>query len=116
MAVFDIFISIISTPIVWILIVYIIVTYNKLIKSRNIQVEAWSGVDVQLKKRHELVPNLINIVKTYTAHERNLIEKITLARSSAVDAQAMNKRTGEEGILGIQLGHLMVLKEIPSIC
>lgn len=92
MAVFDIFILIISTPIFWIFVVYIIYLYNKLVKSRNIQREAWSGVDVQLKKRHELVPNLINIVKTYAAHESKLIEEVALARTSALGAQAMSEK------------------------
>ena len=111
MAVFDIFILIISTPIFWIFIIYIIYLYNKLVKSRNIQKEAWSGVDVQLKKRHGLVPNLINIVKTYATHESKLIEEVALARTSAFCAHAISKRTGEEGILGMQLGNLMVLVE-----
>ena len=111
MAVFDIFILIISTPIFWIFIIYIIYLYNKLVKSRNIQKEAWSGVDVQLKKRHELVPNLINIVKTYATHESKLIEEVALARTSALGAQAMSEKNGGEGLLGMQLGNLMVLVE-----
>ncbi len=109
--VIDVLIAIISTPIVWIFIIYVIYLYNKLVKTRNMQKEAWSGVDVQLKKRHELVPNLINIVKTYAAHESKLIEEVTLARSSAQNAQAMIEKNGGEGLLGIQLGNLMVLVE-----
>ena len=110
-SVLDILIAIISTPIVWIFIIYLIYLYNKLVKSRNMQKEAWSGVDVQLKKRHDLVPNLINIVKTYAAHESKLIEEVTLARSSAVDAQVMSEKNGGEGLLGMQLGKLMVIVE-----
>jgi len=111
MSVIDILITIISTPIVWIVVIYIIYVYNKLVKSRNIKTEAWSGVDVQLKKRHDLVPNLINIVKTYAAHESDLIEKVTLARSSAMEAKMINEKSSGEGLLGLQLGNLMVLVE-----
>ena len=110
-SVLNILIAIISTPIAWIFIIYVIYLYNKLVKSRNMQREAWSGVDVQLKKRHELVPNLINIVRTYAKHESKLIEEVTLARSSAVDARAMSEKNGGEGLLGMQLGNLMVLIE-----
>ncbi len=111
MSVIDILITIISTPIVWIVVIYIIYVYNKLVKSRNIKTEAWSGVDVQLKKRHDLVPNLINIVKTYAANESDLIEKVTLARSSAMEAKMINEKSSGEGLLGLQLGNLMVLVE-----
>ena len=111
MSVIDILIAIISTPIVWIIVIYIIHVYNKLVKSRNIKTEAWSGVDVQLKKRHDLVPNLINIVKTYAAYESELIEKVTLARSSAMEAKMINEKSSGEGLLGAQLGNLMVLVE-----
>ena len=103
MSVIDILITIISTPIVWIVVIYVIYVYNKLVKSRNIKTEAWSGVDVQLKKRHDLVPNLINIVKTYAEYESDLIEKVTLARSSAMEAQMINEKSNGEGLLGLQL-------------
>ena len=93
------------------IIIYVTYLYNKLVKSLKYAEEAWSGVDVQLKKRHELVPNLINIVRTYTKHESKLIEEVTLARSSAVDARAMSEKNGGEGLLGMQLGNLMVLIE-----
>ena len=68
-------------PIVYILVLialllaYFIYVFNKLVKSRNIKREAWSGVDVQLKQRHELVPNLINLVKGYAEHEKKLLQE-----------------------------------------
>ena len=68
-------------------------------------------MDVQLKKRHDLVPNLINIVKTCAAYESDLIEKVTLARSSAMEAKMINEKSSGEGLLGLQLGNLMVLVE-----
>ena len=56
--------------------------YNALVKSRNKVDEAWSGVDVQLKRRHDLVPNLVETVKGYAAHERATLEAVTVARGS----------------------------------
>ena len=65
-----------------------IVSYNLLVRSRNMVREAWSGIDVQLKRRHDLIPNLLESVKSYGSHERDLFENIatTRARSLATDA------------------------------
>ena len=104
-------------PIVYILVlialllVYFIIAFNKLVKSRNIKREAWSGIDVQLKQRHELVPNLVNLVKGYARHEKKLLEEITITRSSAMGAKMMSDRGGKEGFLGTQLSKLLVVVE-----
>ena len=62
------------------LALWVVLAYNALVKSRNKVDEAWSGIDVQLKRRHDLVPNLVETVKGYAAHERETLESVTEAR------------------------------------
>lgn len=76
-------------------------TFNRLVTLRNRCQEAWADIDVQLKRRHNLIPNLVDTVKGYASHERELFEKVTEARSKAVQAedvqgmkQAENELTG----------------------
>ena len=75
-------------------LIYILVR-NSIIGSRNRVDEAWSGIDVQLKRRHDLVPNLVETVKGYATHERETFEKVTQARAAAM--QAAGSRRGEPG-------------------
>ena len=63
-----------------------VLAYNRLVKARNKVDEAWSGIDVQLKRRHDLVPNLVETVKGYAAHERETLQNVTEARLAAVEA------------------------------
>lgn len=69
-------------------IVAVIVLYNNLVTGRNLVDEAWSGISVQLKRRHDLIPSLVNTVKGYAAHEKGLLEKVTELRSQAVNASS----------------------------
>ena len=62
---------------VGLIIIWLIIIYNLFIRDRNLMKEAWSGIDVQLKRRHNLIPNLVTTVKGYSKHERNLFEDIT---------------------------------------
>ncbi len=66
---------------------YLIVTYNGMVKARNRVDETWSGIAVQLKRRHDLIPNLVETVKGYAAHERGTFEAVTKARTAAMQAQ-----------------------------
>jgi LemA protein len=84
-----------------VLVLYAVVTYNRLVRLRNQAEEAFSDIDVQLKRRHDLIPNLVETVKGYAAHERGVFENVTRARASAVaaagpeqQAQAENQLTG----------------------
>ena len=70
------------------LAIYAVVTYNGLIRLRNQTEEAFSDIDVQLKRRHDLIPNLVETVKGYAAHERQVFENVTAARSAATAAQS----------------------------
>jgi len=70
-----------------IIIVWLILLYNRLVILRNRVREAWADIDVQLKRRYDLIPNLIETVKGYAAHERGVLEKVTEARSRAISAE-----------------------------
>ncbi len=81
-------ISIVLIVIVVILGLFLITTYNRLITLRQRVKEAWSDIDIQLKRRHDLIPNLIETVKGYAAHERGTFDEVTKARADAVTAGA----------------------------
>ena len=73
-------------------LIWAIAIYNKFIKLRTRTDEAWSDIDVQLKRRYDLIPNLIETVKGYVEHEKETLEKVTQARTSAMNAGSMQKR------------------------
>jgi LemA protein len=94
-------------------VVYAIVLFNRLVRTRQMANEAWSGIDVQLKRRSDLVPNLVETVKGYAAHERQLLAEVTelrnLARSLPMDD--VEGRSRAEGALSTMLGRLLALAE-----
>lgn len=77
---------IILLPVV-IILVWIVVTYNRLVSLRNLIKESWSNVDTELRRRYDLIPNLVNTVKAYAAHEREVLERVTEARARAIDSK-----------------------------
>jgi LemA protein len=88
-----------------------ILTRNSIISSRNRVDEAWSGIDVQLKRRHDLVPNLVESVKGYATHERETFEKVTQARADAMKASGPEQAGPAEAALSQALGGLRVVAE-----
>jgi LemA protein len=84
---------------------------NSIISSRNRCDEAWSGIDVQLKRRHDLVPNLVESVKGYATHERETFEKVTQARAAAMQASGPAEASKAESQLTAALGGLRVVAE-----
>ncbi|WJR67939.1 LemA family protein [Neorhizobium sp. CSC1952] len=92
---------------------YAVVIYNGLVKSRQMAEEAWSGIDVQLKRRADLIPNLIETVKGYAAHEKSTLEEVIELRNraQAVPAGDVAGRAEAEGLLGQALGKLFALAE-----
>ena len=100
--------------IVVVLILWLIGAFNKFVKMRNRTDESWSDIEVQLKRRHDLIPNLINSVKGYMKHERELLENITKARAQAMQAQEAGDTkamASAEGSLGGMLGKLQIAVE-----
>lgn len=96
------------------LILWVISLYNNFVKLRNRTHEAWSDIDVQLKRRHDLIPNLISSVKGYMTHEKEILEKVTALRSQAMDQQKAGNTAAlgqTEGMLGSMLGKLQVAVE-----
>lgn len=92
---------------------YAIILYNGLVRARQVKEEAWSGIDVQLKRRADLIPNLIETVKGYATHERETLEQVVELRNraQAVPAGDVQGRAVAEGMLGQALGRLLALAE-----
>jgi len=93
------------------IVVFIIVSYNRLVSLTQRSQSAWSDVDVQLKRRTDLVPNLVESVKGYAAHERGTLDAVVKARSAAVAAQTPDSRAQAEGQLSQALRGLFALAE-----
>jgi len=92
-------------------VLYFIGIYNRLVRMRNQKDNVWSQIDVQLKRRHDLIPNLLETVKGYAKHERETLEAVIQARNAAVSAQGPAEAGQAEGILGAALGKLFALSE-----
>ena len=92
---------------------YGVVLYNKLVKNRQMVEEGWSGIDVQLKRRANLIPNLLEAVKGYMSHERETLEEVTALRAKAQEASGADpaERGLIEGALSGALGRLFALAE-----
>jgi len=90
---------------------WLILTYNRLIALRNRAKEAWSDIDVQLKRRYNLIPNLVETVKGYATHERELFEKVTKARVLAMQAQTVEEKGKAENALSSTLKSLFAVAE-----
>lgn len=93
------------------LVVWLIAVYNGLIKFRNRVDEAWSDISVQLKRRYDLIPNLINTVKGYAKHEKELFENVTKARSEAMNSQDPKDSAEKENMLSETLKSLFAVSE-----
>jgi LemA protein len=92
-------------------ILYAIVAYNGMVSARNRVDEAWSGIDVQLKRRHDLIPNLVETVKGYAQHERETFDQVTQARAQAMQASGPGSTGVAEGMLSQALGRLFAVAE-----
>lgn len=97
--------------IVVIVVVWLIATYNRLVTLKNRTKEAWSDIDVQLKRRHDLIPNLVETVKGYAAHEKTVFEKVTEARAKAISAQSLAEKGQAENMLSGALKSLFAVAE-----
>jgi LemA protein len=91
--------------------IYVIGVFNRLVRLRNLAREGWSGIDVQLKRRTDLVPNLVEAVKGYAAHERGVFEEVTAMRASSIAASNVNAQASAEQGLQSSLGKLFAVAE-----
>lgn len=90
---------------------YAIVAFNRLVRQRNVVREGWSGVEVQLKRRADLVPNLVEAVKAYAAHERGVFEDIAAKRAASAEAGDVGAQANSARALSGALGRLLALAE-----
>ncbi len=97
--------------VVVLIILWIILTYNGLIRRRNRTKEAWADIDVQLKRRYNLIPNLVQTVKGYATHEKGVFEKVTEARTRAMGAKNPKERGEAENVLAGTLKTLFAVSE-----
>lgn len=92
-------------------LLYGVTIYNRLVKLRTIVEEAWSSIDVMLKKRHDLIPNLVETVKGYATHERETLDSVTRARSAAVNANGIQEKEAAEKNLNQAMMNLNAVAE-----
>ena len=91
--------------------IYVMTAYNGLVKNKNLVAEGWSGIDVQLKRRADLIPNLVEAVKGYAAHETAAFEQVTAARSHALGAQTLDEKAAADGEMQAAVGKLFAVAE-----
>jgi LemA protein len=103
--------AIVIVVIILLVIVYLVAAYNGLIRRRNQIENAWSQIDVQLKRRHDLIPNLVETVKGYAAHEKSTLDAVIQARNAAVAAPTPSTTAAAEGQLTGALRQLFALGE-----
>ena len=92
-------------------LVFIVVLYNRIVALVQRRKNAFSDIDVQLKMRHDLIPNLVESVKGYAAHEKGVFEKVTEARATAMRGGNVSDRVRAEGALGAAMMNLMAVAE-----
>jgi LemA protein len=102
---------IVLIAVIFIVGLLLVALYNRLVQQRNRVDNAWAQVEVQLKRRWDLIPNLVETVKGYAAHERETFENVTQARARAQQAQTPAEAAQAEGILGAALGRLFAVAE-----
>lgn len=104
-------IAIVSLSIAVVIILYLIVAFNSLVKLKNMTEEGWSGIDVQLKKRYNLIPNLVNSVKGYAKHEKEVFENVSAMRSTGINAATVKEQAQAENMITQALGKLFAVAE-----
>ena len=106
MNIFTIILIIVGVAALW-----LVAAYNRFVALRNRAKEAWSDIDVQSKRRYDLIPNLVETVKSYASHEKELLEKVTQARTQAMGAQTIKEKGEAENFLSSTLKSLFAVSE-----
>ncbi len=101
----------VAVAIIGVFVLWVVFTYNRFVALRNRVREAFSDIDVQLKRRYDLIPNLVNTVKGYAAHEKGVFEKVTEARTRAMGATGMHDKAVAENMLTGALKSLFAVSE-----
>lgn len=101
--------------IVVVVVAYVVALYNGLVRLKMRTEEAWSDIDVQLKRRYDLIPNLISTVKGYAAHEAGVLERVTEARTSAMNAGEAGKAEAENILSGTLKSLFAVAESYPDL-
>jgi len=103
---------IIVIPVILIILVFLVISiYNSLVTLRQRTEESWSDIDVQLKRRYDLIPNLVETVKGYATHEKELLENVTKARNVAMGANSLEDKAQAENMLSGTLKSLFAVSE-----
>jgi LemA protein len=102
---------VVLVAVVVVLAIAVVLLYNRLVRLRNRTENAWAQVDVQLKRRYDLVPNLVESVKGYASHERETFEQVTRARTAAQEARGVEQQAEAENVLTQALGRLFAVAE-----
>jgi LemA protein len=100
-----------AVGVVVLLALFFVGIYNGLVRNRNEKDNAWSQIDVQLRRRHDLIPNLVESVKGYAKHEQSTFDSVIQARNQAISAKGPAEAGQAEGVLGAALGKLFALSE-----
>ena len=96
----------------FLVLLWVVGTFNGLVRLRNHCRESWSDIDTELKRRHDLIPNLVSTVKAYAAHERETFERVVAARERAeAPHDRVRDQAGDESVLSREVGHLLALAE-----
>jgi len=106
-----IWVIVIVVVVVGLVVLFLVYEYNKLVRLRNRTQNAWAQVNVQLRRRYDLIPNLVESVKGYAAHERGTFEAVTNARTAAQQAQGVQQQAEAENVLTAALGRLFAVAE-----
>jgi len=96
---------------------WMLALYNRLVRARNAVRESWAGVDTELKRRYDLIPNLVEVVKGYAAHERSALERVLAARTAAMrpHAGARSAADDENALVGSLRGMIAVAEQYPNL-
>ena len=102
---------IVLVAVILLLALAVVVIYNRLVRLRNRSENSWAQVDVQLRRRYDLIPNLVEAVKGYASHERATFDEVTQARTAAQQAQGVEEQAKAENMLTAALGRLFAVAE-----
>ena len=106
----------IAVAVLVVVLLWAVVAYNRLITFRNRADEGWSQIDVQLRRRYDLIPNLVEVVKGYASHERETLERVTAARAAAIGATGVAGQADAEGAVTSGLRQLLgVVEAYPEL-